>query len=290
MINLFKWLFIALFSILNLTSFAQDDQVIELFRQAKEYSENENYLKAIKTYQKALDLNVGKYNYALYLNMGCCYAALAEHHLAIEHFDMALLHNVDDYEAFTCRGNSNTFLGHYEKAIKDHKEAIRILENQAGEDLDIAYYNLGDCFRRWGKFDSAIVYYEESLEYEHKDVSTRMNIAFTYIEMQRYQLAEAHLLELIEEVPEISNNHNNLGFVYLQLGDLEKAEKYVLDAQKIEPENSWVYRNLGLIHKAKGEKKQACKQLDKALKLEFVKYWGTDYIQELLDYCNQPAE
>ncbi len=278
-----KGVIILLLTSLTLVASAQEDKVTKLFYKALEYSANGDYENAIKTYEKAIELE--PHNYTLHLNLGVNYSAIAEYVKAVEQYNLAIIYKQDDYKVFTNRGNANTSLGQFEWAIRDHKKALQLREAEDGGGMDTLYFNLGDCYRQWGKFDSAIIYYEIGLEEAPNSVANRMNIAFTYIEIEEYELAEAHLLDLIKDEPAVSNNYNNLGYVYLQLGDLEKAEKYVLEAKKIEPGNSWIYRNLGLIHKAKGEKKQACNQLDKALKLEFIKYWGSDYIRELLDYC-----
>ena len=56
-------------------------------------------------------------------------------------------------------------------------------------------------------------------------------------------------------------------------------------AEQLEPDNSFVYRNLGLYYKANGNHTAACTNMQKAMDLNIVEQYGAQFIEELVNYC-----
>ena len=84
---------------------------------------------------------------------------------------------------------ANTFYakGDYQKAIKLYDSIIK-----KGYVSPYLYYNLGNAYYKLGKFGYAILNYEKGLLYTPYDENLRYNL----------ELAKAHTIDKIEEIPE----------------------------------------------------------------------------------------
>ena len=166
-------------------------------------------------------------------------------------------------------------------AVSNFKKALKIKGNES----DSLTYNIANNYWRWGKLDSALIYFDKTININPNLKQAYTNKAFVYILKEEYEKAKEQIQFALKFDPNSFNNLNNLGYVCLKLNDSKSALEYVNKSLDINPKNSWGYRNLGLIYKVKNDKKMACKNLDKALELNFIKYWGEADIQELLNYC-----
>lgn len=205
----------------------------------------------------------------------------------------------------------------FDNAIPDLKEVIRL-----DPDLLQAYVNLADIYSLRHEFKKAGKYYDLAIKngyeldirmtyvigsnfYFNKEYDLAIkyllmvidkdknpesgaynNLAWAYLYTDQIDLSVEYFKKAYEVNPNFVNNVNNLGYAYYMLGELETAEEYILKAKKMDSKNAFVYRNLGLIYKKRDNKSKACGLLKKAVSLDIIDEWGIDYVQELIDYCD----
>lgn len=135
--------------------------------------------------------------------------------------------------------------------------------------LAVAYFGIGNVKNIQGEYDSALVYYFKSLEYDEKlkrnrgIVATLGNIGLVYESLKDFEKALEHYykaLELSKELKlksSIANNLNNIAVVKVQQGELDSnveliqesidLYKQVLEYDKKSGETYWTaktYNNL----------------------------------------------
>ncbi|UTW65837.1 tetratricopeptide repeat protein [bacterium SCSIO 12643] len=262
------------------TVYGQSKKTKKLFDKAYEYSMNGENTKAIETYLKVIEMEPG-YS-SPYLNIGTDYKEIGEYDLAIKYLNTAIQIDPEGFKAYAELGTVYSRLKQYEKADKYFKQA---LSKHSGTGLDTLYLKMGNNFIDWNLFDSAMFYFDKSLEIHSNFMEALTNIAYLHIIQENYLEARKHLETLVQEYPDFTNNFNNLGYVLCKLNDLDNAEKYLQQSLKMDSKNEWTYRNFGILYQAKGDQKNACKNLDKAIELGFIRIWGRELIQELMDYC-----
>lgn len=121
------------------------------------YSNKGEYDKAIKDYNKAIELNpdfAGAYN-----NRGFAYYHQSDYDKAIENYNTAIELNPDDVGAYNNRGAAYANVGNYKKTIEDFTKAIEL-----NPDSHEAYYNRGLAYTEKGDSDKASKDYNKAIE------------------------------------------------------------------------------------------------------------------------------
>tara|TARA_B100001057_G_C22316901_1_gene744205 strand:+ start:42 stop:494 length:453 start_codon:yes stop_codon:yes gene_type:complete len=91
------------------------------------YLFEDNYLQAIKNFNKAIELDPQDYN--IWLFRGKCKYFLKQYQEAIKDLNKAIELNPDKEISWYSRGSCKFFLKQYEEAIKDFKKAYQINES-----------------------------------------------------------------------------------------------------------------------------------------------------------------
>ncbi len=176
--------------------------------------------EAIKKYQKAIEINP-EYEKA-YSNWGVALSGLAERQ--------------DDESLF-------------EEAIKKYQKAIEINP----EDAD-AYYNWGNALSDLAErrddeslFEKAIQIYQRALSLKEHEPRFHNNLAYSSIQIGKYEEAEEHCLRALELNEPFFAAHDTYGELLLKTGRLEEAEKHFLRSLELkedEPEPHEHYAQL----------------------------------------------
>ena len=132
---------------------------------------------------------------------------------------------------YAARESLYGYVGDYEKQIAATREAIPYAE--AAEDIfNLAglYPDLGDCYLKLNKFDSALYYQKKSLDYYPKlsfedrkfEGSTYTSIGTIYEKMGHTNLAGQNYLKAIQ-LSELHENFRHAGNACLQLANLYQS-------------------------------------------------------------------
>ncbi|MBP8114956.1 MAG: tetratricopeptide repeat protein [Chitinophagaceae bacterium] len=132
---------------------------------------------------------------------------------------------------YAARESLYGYVGDYEKQIAATREAIPYAE--AAEDIfNLAglYPDLGDCYLKLNKFDSALYYQKKSLDYYPKlsfedrkfEGSTYTSIGTIYEKMGHTNLAGQNYLKAIQ-LSELHENFRHVGNACLQLANLYQS-------------------------------------------------------------------
>ena len=257
------------------------------FSLAKQFEFIADYNKAIKFYEKSLDVtlkvfggnhrNIG----STYNNMGFIWKNKGDYDIAIDFYSKDLEFILKNY------GNESSLLGtsynnlgsawsnkkNYNKALKLFNKAIEInIKNHGKQHPKTALYfnNIGLALYDKGNYDEAMDYYEKSLK----------------IKMKLYD--KDHI--------SISTTYNNIGLVWSAKKNHDKAIKYYQMSLEIKikvhenehPSLAISHNNLGLLFSDKKNYDKAIYHLEKALKIEILNH-GNEHPSTLRCYNNLGA-
>ena len=110
-----------------------------------------------------------------------------------------------------------------------------------------------------GKFDKAIICFENILKIDPDSEKAYFNIAVMYDKLASPKNALKNYKNAIKIKPDYADAQNNMGSAYKELGDLDRALNAYQKAAKIQPNHSFAYNNMGNIYMTR-------KSFEKALK------------------------
>jgi len=91
-------------------------------------------------------------------------------------------------------GNKYYEKGNYKRAISEYKNAIAIKVN-----YDVAYYNIGLAFNQLDEYDSAVTYFNRSLELNPDRIKTYLQRGEAYLYLGNYRACLPDLNRFISE-------------------------------------------------------------------------------------------
>ncbi|MCY3788702.1 MAG: tetratricopeptide repeat protein [Gemmatimonadetes bacterium] len=150
------------------------------------YQNEQNCLKAIEHYSKAIELNprlVGVYN-----NRGAAYDSNGELDRAIADYDKAIELNPEFARAYYNRGVAYSRKGELDWAIKDYDKAIELNPKDAD-----AYNNRGAAYSINGEFDWAIKDYDKAIDLNIEHTEVYCNRGMSWLSLQNWQKAKSDL-------------------------------------------------------------------------------------------------
>lgn len=96
-----------------------------------------------------------------------------------------------------------------------------------------------------GKREQAQQSVQNALLASPQDARLRFALAVMHMESGRPDAAEALLLDLTQDFPDLADPHNNLAVIRASRGDLEGAHRALLQALSLQPEHVQAQENLG---------------------------------------------
>ena len=119
-----------------------------------------------------------------------------------------------------------------------------------------------------GKYDEAIVVYEEALKMEKNSSLVNYEMGYTYFAMKDYKSSIKHLKKVIKANGDhLMQAYTIIGSAYDDMGKPAKAIKTYEEAIKDYPDHYLLHYNLGLTLYRQGELDEAEKSLINAIKL-----------------------
>ena len=174
------------------------------------WQNKKDYSKAIKYYNKAIELN--PLLTVAYNNRGGAHHSEGKYHYAIEDFSIGIGLNRDDAKAYYNRGLAYCDNGQIKKALKDWKKAIELKPDYAD-----AYQHLGITHAKQDKFECAIQYHNKAIELTPNDATAYYNRGNTYLSKGELERALEDFNKAIELDPNDVLAYYNRGETWLRL-------------------------------------------------------------------------
>ena len=235
------------------------------------YQNEQNCLKAIEHYSKAIKLNprlAGVYN-----KRGNIYSSNGEFDRAIADYDKAIELNPEFAEIYNNRGAAYDSNGELDRAIVDYSKAIDL-----NPEFAKAYYNRGAAYSSNGELDRAIADYSKAIKLSPEYVKAYYNRGVAYSRKGEFDHAIKNYNKVIKLNPKDADAYNNRGVAYSSNGELDRAIADYDKAIELNPEFAEIYNNRGAAYSSNGEFDRAIADYDKAIELN-PKYAGV--------YCNR---
>ena len=234
-----RHLFLTAF-ILFCSSFTVSAQHSELllqhYRQAEMFANEQRFDKALREYQKVIELDAMLPQ--AYLGLGNIYLAQFKFDLALETYTQAIELKLQSPEIYCNRGIVYTKQGQHERAIADFQQVLAI-----NADYTPARFELGFVYQQIGEYEKAVLEYERVLPHRQGDLALHHNLARCYFRLgqveaaaQQHQIAQQirefqdaldAAQQKIREKPDDPDGYMALAKIYADHGQPQKAfEQY----------------------------------------------------------------
>lgn len=289
----------------------------ELYENANSSFENEDYKGALKTIEKAIELDsldadfynlkalslfklekfqesYNTYNKALsifperpylYISRGNLFLTIQKYDYATLDFTKAMGLAKNDtikYSAVTNRAAAKLSVRDFEGAYEDLMTAYEY------DSTDVATLtNLGAVCDEVGRKDETLKYLLKVIEVDSSFYPAYGNIGFKYQEMGQYEKAIEYFNKVLEFNPKEPLGYSNRSYNRLKLGDLKGAMDDIEKSIKLYPENSYAYRIRALIYFEKGKTSKACSDLQEALDRGFTLTYGKEVLNLQREHCEK---
>lgn len=226
--------------------------------------------------------------YDIYKNNKCLDIAVSYSIAIIHIFAVLELHKKDSY-------------------LTSLNSIIEEFKGEENSDMAIMYNNIGYIYHILGEYDTAIEFYNNTLNIAKKKSDTQHlyaaynNIGESYRETRKYNLAIQYYKRSLDIcIAEFGSKHvhtatclNNIGLAYNSEGCFDKAINYLKKALNIQNDQNDMDKrniaktnnNIGLAYYSKGEYDKAIKYLEEALNIR-KKFLGSMHPDTADSYYN----
>jgi tetratricopeptide (TPR) repeat protein len=173
----------------------ENDNVIALFTKAQILIDQQNFVKAIDTYNELINFVEDSDKINILYTRGCLFFEIENYNAAILDFSAVLEVLPENYDTYFQRGATYFELDLFEKALLDFTKAVQL----NGDEPSYYYYQ-----------------------------------GITYFELNKFKLAKYSFLKVIELSPDSIEGYYFLGYVYLKLKQPKKALKILHQAKEID--------------------------------------------------------
>ncbi len=212
--------------------FADDDEQADVYALlGMEYLFVEKFKDAIDHFDMCLDVDVE--DYAALYNIVYCFDMLDNHTEAIEYLNEYIDRNPYSEIAWHQLGRQYLNLKKYEDAIRAFDYAILIDEQFIG-----AYLEKGKALEAEKKYKEAITNYMITLELDDPTAFTFLQVGYCYKQLNDYNLALGFLHKAVEEDPLLDKAWLMLTDLYFDLNENQKALVYINQALDVDATNT----------------------------------------------------
>lgn len=282
----------------------------ELYARSREEVDKKDFRSALRTINKALDLDSLQCRY--YLQKAYCLGELSEFQKAYDTYTLGLYRMPDSIALYINRGALLYSIRMFEDAVKDYEAGYKVA--RTSDDKESILINLSSAKSAIRDFSGAYTALMEGYALDSTNVDILTNLSAVCDEVGREHETMKYLRKLIAIDSLNLGAHVNMGFKYqhlgehtkaiqcfdkalrinpkeplafsnrsyskLQIGDLKGAMEDIDKSIALYPGNSWAYRNRGLIYLEMKKPGKACDEFQKALDGGFTKMYG-DEVEKL---------
>jgi tetratricopeptide (TPR) repeat protein len=138
------------------------------------------------------------------------------------------------------RGLHHLWIDDCENAIPFFIEALK-----NNPDLGPAYFQIGYCFAKMGRYDQAIAAYKQAIRIKPDDMDAYNNLCVSYNMLGRSDEAVQTCNQAIRIKPDLAEGYSNLGWTYQKLGKYAEGLEFSKQAIRIKPDYAPAHYNLG---------------------------------------------
>lgn len=295
---------LALFTSLLFCNSAHSQSPEDLYNQASDQFDKEDYSSAILLVNKALKSDSVNSKYLLL--KGNIYFNTRQYEDAFKTYSLGIRYNPTDAYLYNQRGLLLKKIQETEYAIKDYNTALKLnnpdsvkltlLLNRGASKIDVrdfqgAYEDFNEALKldslnigtlnnlatvcdEVGKGDLTLNYLYRIIKLDSTFIGAYGNIGFKYQEMGDHKTA----IEFFNKVLELSPNEplafSNRAYNNYKLGNYSSALTDINSSISLYPANSYAFRTRALIYLALKENNKACNDIEEALNLGFTKMYG----------------
>ena len=135
---------------------------------------------------------------------------------------------IDNANAYCRLGSVHLNEGKFDDALMAYEEASIIAPFYWA-----AHYGLGETYERRDEKTSALTSYERAARLKPTNPEIRIRIAQIYLERQEYEKSAAAFEKALKHEPGRPDLHRALATIYTHLGDNEKAQEHLQKLQEI---------------------------------------------------------
>ncbi len=161
-------------------------------------------------------------------------------------------------------GHRYLWVEDYEKALSLFLEVIKRNPNHGD-----AYFYVGYCLGRLGKYREAIEPYQQALRIKPNDADTLNNLCVGYERIARYPEAIEACQQAIQVKPDSPEAYNNIAFSFYQMGRYPEAIESAKQAIRLKPDFALAHYNMGNAYAALKQYKEAMESYKQAIRIKF---------------------
>lgn len=223
-----------------------------------------DYEKAIESFQKALDISMGKIG-AEELDI-CYYKAAAQYangdyEDALDTYTALIKYDKKNANAYFLRGSVYLNTNQGKKALKDYEKAVEV-DSGNYEMYEGIYQNLKNS----GQEEEAVKYLEKALNIKPKEGADYAQRGHIYYLMEDYDNAKKNLDKAIDKNDKTALLY--LAEVYNALGQVENAQALLENYVKDNAGDSEALNTLGMMQLNDGNYEDALKYFELGLKVK----------------------
>ncbi len=198
-----------------------------LFELAFCYEQNDDYEKAIQTYNRIIDID--SYTDEAWFNLGQIYFALQDFPKALEAYEFAL--TIDENDSLTClqKGHVHFQLDQFELAIESYLDYKKMTSNIWETEIFIA-----ECYERMERYEESILYYQQSLDSHPNNFDAFTGIGICLLEQEKFGESKIYIERALEIDKDASDAWVYLAEVFIGLEETENALEAYLKSVSIE--------------------------------------------------------
>jgi protein O-mannosyl-transferase len=224
------------------------------------YFEQKEYGKAVREFEKALELQPGAAD--THADLGLAYQRQKEYSRAAAEYEKAMELKPDSAETHNNLGVLYKEQKEYEKAAREYEKAL-----EAEPGFVEARGNLGIIYQEQKEYGRAINAYEEALKIQPDYVRALKNLGSVHFALKEYGKTIEEYRKALAIDPGNLEICNNLGLVYIFLKQYDKAAAVYDKTAKLDPRNAETYFNCGYARTHTGEYEKAVENYSRAIAL-----------------------
>jgi tetratricopeptide (TPR) repeat protein len=204
-------------------SIAHNNLACELIKQNK-------VTEAMHHYQIALSINPTNY-YAM-VGIASVYYQLGEKNKAMDTLRLAIKVNPECARAYNDLYGFLLQTGKVEEAMKEYRKAVELSLNKNNFEL---HYSFGNALATQGHYNEAVIQYNQVLRIQPRNAFVHYNLATVLFWQRKVEEALKHFREAVELQPRYANAHYRLALILRQKGLTEEANRHYQEAVRINP-------------------------------------------------------
>lgn len=152
--------------------------------------------------------------------------------------------------------------GKYDEAVLAFQELLSVKP-----DFAEAYYNIGMAYLRKGALDNAVSQMAKAIELKPDFLQAYFGLGQIYIEKGEKEKATEVFQQAVDIAPNDASTYVNLGIFYFTNNEDDLALEVLLKAKDLDPSLPQTYYQLGLVYTRKGELDKTIENFEKFLEL-----------------------